>query len=332
MKCVPLILVALMVSAMTQDDGCGASDCESCTDEATCVAATCAYTATDGTCTPSPSPPTPSPTTPKPTPQPASSYSSGSSTYSSAASSGDAGGSNSVSLDETDWTKVYPACKQEKCGGDNPSEADKKKVALCGEMLSPSGPKAFMFQKTFVQMSSGSLVKERHVRMWRPCKSSNQQKVDFVTSINAPRICEDVSCNDIDAMLKYADNSGSDLNPNNTSAVHTFADGNDPPTMLAIDLRLEKKMAVKECSESDCNTQKSAGNGTLSWWDCTKCSGNEPSSESPSGCQCFRYSVSKVCELVGSNVRNGGSGFSHLKIDNGIMGANAGLRGECALL
>ena len=84
--------------------------------------------------------------------------------------------------------------------------------------------------------SLDTLEKEVNLRLFRACNSSNQKAQPFLNAKMAVTLCSTLSCADLDRML------AADLGDEGTDKTHRFSSSNDPNTMLAIDLRLNKKM------------------------------------------------------------------------------------------
>merc|ERR1712166_951450 len=130
-------------------------------------------------------------------------------------------------------------------------------------------------------------------------------------------LCLKLSCQDLKAIVK-SDRSQSPL--------HFFSGKTAPASMLAVDLRLQKTMEVTYCSKQFCiekqnkknemRKQNALKNGMTPDLislkkikaDCKQCDGKQPKNdcnteenkEKPgckSSCQCFKYKVTKVCEI-----------------------------------
>lgn len=185
------------------------------------------------------------------------------------------------------------------------------------------------------------LQKTVNARLFRKCPggAANPRSQEFLTDMQVTQMCVKAPCDELERVLNMSSGKLS-------MGGHQFSDDGEPKSMLAIDIKFSKTIAVKHCSQQFCNSQKQeGGNDHL---DCTDCDGKTPTAQqdphggAPTGpkCSCFDYNVTKSCELWGNN--------NHLKLntvnvtsDTGsatsteeeiLLMDNRGIRDMCAML
>jgi len=214
------------------------------------------------------------------------------------------------------------------------------------------------------------LIKEHNLRVFRDCATglndaeqlSNQQKKPFLTSTMAVDLCLKLSCQDLKAIVV----------PTVLEKLHIFSGKTAPASMLAVDLRLQKTMEVTYCSKQFCiekqnkknemRKQNALKNGMTPDLislkkikaDCDQCNGKQPSGdchmeenkEKPgckSSCQCFKYKVTKVCEIYDgkrpkdqkakyTKYQKGMQAAVEAKFGSGGLMKNTGVRDLCAMV
>jgi len=201
------------------------------------------------------------------------------------------------------------------------------------------------------------LIKEHNLRVFRDCATglndaeqlSNQQKKPFLTSTMAVNLCAKLSCQDLKAIVKS----------DRSKRMHIFSGKNATASMLAVDLFLQKTMKVWYCEKQFCiekqkkknESRKKIGLKEKSLKeieaDCKQCDGKQPSGdcnieenkekpECNNSCQCFKYEVTKVCEIYdgkkGKDDQKGMQAAVEGKFGSGGLMQNTGFRDLCAMV
>lgn len=201
------------------------------------------------------------------------------------------------------------------------------------------------------------LIKEHHLRVFRDCATglndaeqlSNQQKKPFLTSSMAAKLCLKLSCQDMKAIVET----------DRSRKLHIFSGKDAPASMLAVDLFLQKTMKVWYCEKQFCiekqkkknETRKRNGKKEKSLKeieaDCKQCDGKQPSGdcniaenkekpECNNSCQCFKYKVTKVCEIYDRGKKTKDTTAMQVAVEakfgSGGLMQNTGFRDLCAMV